>query len=140
MSSDEKYNIFIKDFIKTLNSFKKILAMDLSNKNDEEKEAIQNGQIQKFEICIEQAWKTAKWFLENKKGIVVTAPITALKTMFTEKIIPEDVYLPLYDMIKTRNYFSHIYKEEYFMTLVPGFPSYLPPLEFLLNAMQNYEA
>ncbi len=140
MSAEEKLILFLIDFEKALNGFKIILVIDKENLSPVLREAVENGQIQKFEICIEQAWKTAKWFLGEKKGIVVNSPIPAIKNLYTEKIITEEVYSQLHHILKIRNYFSHIYKEEFFMSLIPEFPSYVPVLEQVLKTMQHYDA
>lgn len=137
MSADEKLKIFLNDFEKTVASLKTALAVNLDDFNMELKDLIQNGQIQKFKICVEQSWKASKWFIELKTGVVLNSPLPVFKTLFTEKFITENDYLMLFEMIKIRNMFSHIYKEEYLINIIPQFNNYIAPLENLLIVLQQ---
>lgn len=137
MTSEEKLKVFLLDFERAFLGFKAALEISTNTLDANLIDLIKNGQIQKFEICMELAWKTAKWYLEENNGIIVNSPMPAIKNLFIEDVITEDIYLSLHNMLKTRNYFSHLYKEEFFMALVPEFPLYIQPFESLLIALKK---
>ncbi len=140
MTTKQRLNIFISDFEKTVTGFSKSIRLDVKLYNEDEADTLQNGMIQKFEICVELAWKTAKIFLEDKHGIILNSPKPVIKSLFTEKIIDEVHYLSLIDIIDARNNLSHIYKQENFLFILPELPSYQKQLELLLNKIKTHAA
>ena len=52
----------LTDFLSSLNTFEKSLQLDMTKYKGVELDTIKNGQIQKFEYCIELCWKTIKFF------------------------------------------------------------------------------
>lgn len=86
------------------------------------------GVIQRFEYCLELAWKTAKDFLEE--GGVIISPLTprqVLKEAFASKIIADgQVWI---DMLDHRNLLSHTYDASVFTRTVDAIAErYLPAI------------
>lgn len=89
----------LQEFEKALKSLK--IALD-SEKTDLNRDAT----IQRFEFCVELAWKTAK----KKMGSGSTAPKVVIREMAAQGLIADtDLW---FDFLEARNLSSHTYKED----------------------------
>lgn len=59
----EKFNALQEAFERAVIDLDKVLAADFSVYDELETDWIKNAQIQKFEVCTELMWKTAKVYL-----------------------------------------------------------------------------
>jgi len=66
---------------------------------------VRDASIQRFEFCVELAWKTAK----KKLGTLSTGPKVIIREMAQQKLI-DDVD-KWFDYLEARNLSSHTYKE-----------------------------
>lgn len=73
-------------------------------------ESIRDGVIQRFEFCVELAWKTIREYLLDMGYTDINSPKAVLKTAFADGLF-EDEHAWL-DMINDRNLTSHVYDEE----------------------------
>lgn len=111
------------EFTKAVKQLDKALAQE---KNEFTRDSV----IQRFEFCIELAWKTSKKIM----GTVTSAPKDVIREMAQAGYI-EDIELWL-KAIDMRNLSSHTYKEdlaEQVYTFVKGFFPQLKKLGELLS-------
>lgn len=94
-----------------------------------ERETIQCGKIQKFEVCVELFWKTMKKFLHGIHGIDVVSPKMVIKQLYQTRYIDEHSLELLMAMINDRNRLSHVYDE-------PGFQEIYQRLNVYLREMR----
>ena len=82
--------------------------------------------IQSFEFCAELFWKYLKKYLENVLGclIINSSPKNIIKESCQAKVISEVDSEVLLQMIKDRNFTSHIYKEEIAENVAYEIPKY----------------
>lgn len=136
MTLNDRYHLLLADFATALNGFEVAVQQDLSSFNATIQDLIKNGQIQKFEVCAELAWKTAKFYLENELGEIVASPKQVYKTMFTSNIITENILSDLLLVVDDRNLLSHVYKEEFFVTLIKKLPDHFDTLKNLYERIK----
>ncbi|MEO6882395.1 MAG: nucleotidyltransferase substrate binding protein [Bacteroidia bacterium] len=74
MEPTEKYHHKLNDLKKAVASLDEALKVNLFSFTEEVSDLIQNGQIQKIEYFSEILWKTVKIALEEKNGLIATAP------------------------------------------------------------------
>jgi nucleotidyltransferase substrate binding protein (TIGR01987 family) len=127
LNPDIRWKQRFQSFDRALVLLREALEEGPSALNQLEKE----GTIQRFEYCLELAWKTVKDFLED--GGLVIDPITpreVLKAAFAAKVIGEgQVWI---DMLNHRNLLSHTYDCAVFEKAVEALAArYLPAMEDL---------
>ncbi len=89
----------VDEFKKALLALEKALA-------EQKTDIVRDASIQRFEFCVELAWKTAKKIM----GTSATAPKTVVREM-AQNFLIDDVVFWL-EAIDLRNLSSHTYKEE----------------------------
>ena len=109
----------------TLESFKNAMAIEVSGFDAIAADAIKNGQVQKFEICVELFWKTTKKFLYDIHGIESVSPKMAIKQLYRTQYTGADNYEKLIEMVNDRNRLNHIYNEQQFKEIYERLPVYL---------------
>lgn len=92
---------------------------------------INNGRVQKFTICVELAWKTAKLFIEIKLGEVIVSPKQIFRFLFTANLISIHLLGALLFMVDDRNQLSHIYNEENYLTISKRFQQHFSSMQQL---------
>ena len=97
----------------------------------EQNEFIRDSVIQRFEFCIELAWKTSKKMM----GTSTTAPKQVIREMAQNGLI-EDVQIWL-KAIDERNNSSQTYNEELAQKVFQFIVSFFPYLEKLSSKLQN---
>lgn len=95
------------------------------------------GTIQRFEYCLELAWKTAKDYLEHN-GVVISpvTPRQVVKEAFAARMIADgQVWI---DMLNHRNLLAHTYDSAVFDEAIEAlFTRYLPAIEDLHEFFQE---
>jgi nucleotidyltransferase substrate binding protein (TIGR01987 family) len=138
MESTEKYNIRYEQLVQAVATFEDSLSLNLEIlENPILIDSVKAGQIQKFECCVELAWKTARLFLYEFHGVDVSTPKPTSKELFLAGIVSESVYESLYQMIEDRNLLSHIYAESTFQTIHGKLKDYLKVFKILLEKLKS---
>jgi nucleotidyltransferase substrate binding protein (TIGR01987 family) len=127
MNPDIRWKQRFQNFDRALVLLREALERGPAALNQLEKE----GTIQRFEYCLELAWKTVKDFLED--GGLVINPVTpreALKQAFAAKVLGDgQVWI---DMLNHRNLLSHTYDCAVFEKVLEALAArYLPAMEDL---------
>lgn len=101
-------------FKKAVLNFNDSLNVKFNNFSDIEIDLIKNGQIQKFEYCIELMWKVIKEFIRDKYGLDIASPKYVLKSYFENGNLDYDEYETAIMAIDDRNKLGHLYNDEIF--------------------------
>ena len=138
----EQKQIFQKKlqlYRKALSAFAEILQIDYSDFNEVVKDAIKNGQIQKFEYCTELTWKTIKRYLYIHHAIDAKSPRQSIKELYLVENQDEKEYELLMNMLDDRNRLSHEYSEDFFERIVEKLPAYLKVMKEVYLIMDKAE-
>ena len=133
---EEVTQIKIEQLTKAAQTFDKSLKINLKNYNELEKDLMKNGQIQKFEYCIELLWKTLKVILNDLHGLDIASPKSVIKSYSEKGYLHYDNYEKVIFAINDRNRLSHIYKEEVFDEIYSKLNNYS---ELLLSITKDLE-
>ena len=112
------------------------LLKDSINKdpsNVETHKALRDACIQRFEFCIELAWKVSMKVL----GLAVLAPNPAIRDMARNNLI-DDPQL-WFDFLTARNKTSHTYDEEIAKVVYAEVEKLIPELEQLIRRLKKNE-
>lgn len=131
------YKYKLEKLKKALEGFDNALNINLNGKTEVEKDIIKNGQVQKFEYCIELLWKTAKFYLFDIHGIECNSPKSCIKLFYQNSDISDDDYEALISMINSRNEISHIYDEQAFDNIYNKLPMFFEVMKTCLNLLEN---
>lgn len=93
--------------------------------------ALRDACIQRFEFCIELAWKTSIKIL----GLQTKAPNPAIRDMAQNKLI-DDTQI-WFDFLLARNKTSHTYAEEVAKAVYNEVERLIPELDELLNRLKK---
>ncbi|KAA3601414.1 MAG: DUF86 domain-containing protein [Calditrichaeota bacterium] len=137
MEQTKRYEFKLIIFEKVLDTFEKSLKVDLGKFSEIELDTFQNGQVQKFEYCVEICWKTIKSFLEDVHGLESVSPKSAFKVFFQTGSIDEETCESLFEMINDRNRLSHIYENDIFNEIYKKLPIYLEILKSISTIIKN---
>lgn len=120
---------------KSLKISSDILMGALANepKNIELHKLLRDGSIQRFEFCIELAWKVSMKVL----GLAVLAPNPAIRDMARNNLI-DDPQL-WFDFLTARNKTSHTYDEEIAKVVYAEVEKLIPELEQLIRRLKKNE-
>ena len=114
MEQTETYQLKLKKLLKAHSGFCESLQVEFKDKTELEIDVLKNGQIKKFEYCIELLWKTIKPYLYEYHGLECYSPKSCVKAFFQNTLLTEDDYETVMDMINCRNLLAHIYEEAEF--------------------------
>jgi nucleotidyltransferase substrate binding protein (TIGR01987 family) len=137
VEQSEKYSYKLNSFRKSVSGFVSSLNIDLESFSPEVADVIKNGQIQKFEICVELTWKMLKLYLDDSHGLNVRSPKETIKEVFLIELVNEAEYELLLDMLKDRNRLSHEYKHEYFEEIIQRLAIYRDILVMILSKIDR---
>ena len=126
----------LTDFLSSLNTFEKSLQLDMTKYKGVESDTIKNGQIQKFEYCIELCWKTIKMFLNTIHGVDAVSPKLTTKEFYRVDLVNEQEYELLNEMLDDRNRLSHIYNELFFEDIYLKLNDYLVVMKKVSERMR----
>lgn len=125
MEQRQIFKLKLKVFKDALAGFEETLGINKNKFDPVVKDAIENGQIQKFEYCAELAWKLVKKYIFVYHGIDCSSPKSAIKEFLLTSEISETDYELLMNMIDDRNMLSHIYRKLYFDEILGKLDGYL---------------
>lgn len=125
MEQPTSLSLALSEFERALNGLIQALETDLSLFSDHIPDLLKNGQIQKFEYCIELAWKLGKRILEEKFGVVQNSPIPVFRELHINNVINEQSFLDLREAVRDRNLLSHVYRESLFDYIHQRLPIHL---------------
>lgn len=91
-----------------------------------------DASIQRFEFCIELAWKTLRDLLLRDHGIEVASPKPALQEAFRVGLIDDEALW--LSMMHDRNLNSHTYRERLAQEIFARLPAYLRVLKAFADA------
>ena len=132
MESSGGYEQKLLKLEQAIATFEKALAISLGPFSPIEQHTLKSGQIQKFEVCTELFWKTARKFLYEIHGIEALSPKMTMKLLYQTGYTDEIQYENLLEMINDRNRLSHIYNEEQFRVIYERLPAYLDLMKKVL--------
>lgn len=89
--------------------------------------------IQRFEFCVELAWKSLRVVLARDHGVEVASPKPALQEAYRLHLIDDEaVWL---DMLRDRNLSSHTYRESLAQAMYARLPRYAELLKRLASSL-----
>lgn len=91
-----------------------------------------DASIQRFEFCIELAWKTLRDLLLRDHGIEVASRKPALQEAFRVGLIDDEALW--LSMLRDRNLSSHTYRERLAQEIFARLPAYLRVLKVFADA------
>ena len=119
-------NIDLNQFLKAINSFELALNAEKTDLN-------RDATIQRFEFCVELAWKTSKKVL----GLSSIVPKQIVRDLAQEGIISSaEEWL---DFIELRNLSSHTYKEEVAEKVYKSCRAFLKVARDLHQKLESYK-
>ncbi len=94
---------------------------------------IRDAALKRFEFTYDLAWKAARAFLQEKKGVDCTAPKDCIKAAYQQKLIDyNDIWLNMTDW---RNQIVHSYSEKFADELFAQLPQILSEFQKLLKKL-----
>ncbi|RQW04925.1 hypothetical protein EH223_06410 [candidate division KSB1 bacterium] len=135
MEQTETYRLKLEKLSKAFSSFSQSLEVEFSGKSDIEIDVLRNGQVQKFETCIELVWKMIKTYLYDYHGIECYSPKSCLKAFYQNSSLSEQDYESVMDMIVCRNAVAHIYEEEEFEAIYQKLTMFTPVINRCLTIL-----
>ena len=96
---------------------------------------IRDSAIQRFEFCLDLAWKSLQTYLKEQKGIVVNSPKDTFREASQNQLISfSDNWIKLVDL---RNETVHTYDEETAEKVYQELPSTLVHLQEILSSLSS---
>ena len=130
------FGMTIQELVKAKDSLK--ISIELLEKaiadesqNIELHKAIRDASIQRFEFCIELAWKTSMRIL----GLDTKAPNPAIRDMAQNRLIDDTKIW--FDFLLARNKTSHTYDEDVAKAVYAQAAKVVPELEKLISKLQQ---
>ncbi len=99
-----KYELVRDDFVKALTRLEESLALPKTD-------ITRDSSIQRFEFTLDLAWKTAKAYLEEYRGVRCTSPKGCFREAFQEGLIDNDPFW--LELVDLRNETVHTYQEAF---------------------------
>lgn len=125
----------IQELVKASNTL--VIARDLLQKsvqtdpsNVELHKALRDACIQRFEFCVELAWKVSLKSL----GLEISAPNPAVRDMARNNLIDDPQIW--FDFLLARNKTSHTYQEEVAVAVFKEVEKLIPELEKLISRLK----
>ncbi len=123
--------VSITEYEKALISLEEALVAHPLETDIPTQKMIRDSCIQRFEFCVELAWKTAL----KKLGLPSTAPKPAIRDLAKAGLIADvDLW---FDFIEARNKSSHAYDEKVAEEVLEAARKFLPAGEELLRRIQQ---
>ena len=122
--------VSITEFEKALQSLKEAIAAVESQANLKTKNLLRDGAIQRFEYCVELAWKISIKLL----GLTSTAPKPAVREMAQAGLITD--VQAWFDFIEARNKGSHSYDENVALEVLASAKQFIGPADQLLQQLK----
>jgi nucleotidyltransferase substrate binding protein (TIGR01987 family) len=117
-----------KDLQKAVKRLEEVLGMEKTT-------VVRDSAIQRFEFCLDLAWKTLKTYLEDQKGVVCKSPKDCFRQGYKHGLLQyDDKWIELVDL---RNETVHTYKEELAEDTYNQLPEALILLQSLLKILES---
>lgn len=106
--------------------------------NEELERSLRDSLIQRFEFCADLFWKYLKRYEEDVLKLLpeINAPRSVITTACKARIITEVDAETLLEMIKHRNFTSHIYKEEMANQISGEIPGYYKIMKKYVDGLE----
>jgi len=117
MASSEQYQLKLTALKLAFADFSHSLEIKVDGYPDDVLDLIRNGQVQKFEVCLDLLWKTIKIFLYETDGVEANSPKQAIREFFKAGYWAEGEFLGFLIMVDDRNLLSHVYRSEAFLVI-----------------------
>ena len=114
----KSYPYKLNQFNDAVNGFAQAITVEVKGKSAVEADLINNGKVQKFEYCVELAWKLARMFLFDIHGLERNSPKSAAKGLLEVQLIDDNLYQHFIEMLNDRNRMSHVYDLEDFSEIL----------------------
>jgi nucleotidyltransferase substrate binding protein (TIGR01987 family) len=111
--------------------YEKALSQLAAALREPKTDLVRDATIQRFEFCVELAWKTARRAL----GTASTAPRVVIREMADQKLIADPE--PWFDFLDGRNLSSHTYREDIAEKVYGIAQHFLPQGLALLGALKQ---
>jgi len=118
-------SVSIDEFEKAVVALEQVLTRPLDD-------IVRDASIQRFEFCIELAWKTARKVM----GTQTTAPKQVVREMAQNAYI-DDVQV-WFEALEKRNQTSHTYNEDLANQVYFFIKNFSPHFRLLLNNLRKY--
>ena len=115
----------------------KLLAVDLNSFDPDVADGLRNGQIQKFEIVTELAWKLIKIFLFIQEGVDCKSPKSSFRELFNNDYIEDHAFEKWVEIIDCRNEMSHVYNETVFEKTLQKLPSFIESFRKIIKITES---
>ena len=138
MALSEKYQSRLSDLEKALAGLSTHMVVNENEFDESMQDLIHNGQVQKFEYCLELLWKTIKLYLYEAEGIDETTPKSVIKAFYRESKLPAMVFEDLILAVNHRNYLAHVYSEEQFNAIHSHIHMHLQSMQLALGLLQGF--
>lgn len=124
----EKYTNLFEQLNQAVLRLDEVLRMPVTS-------VVRDSAIQRFEFCMDLAWKTLKTYLLERKGVVVNSPKDAFRQAFAQQLIGhEEQWIAFVDM---RNETVHTYNEKTAEDIYKDLPAVLEHLKTLLASLKK---
>lgn len=123
-----KYSALLEQFERAVTRLEEVLS---APKTD----IVRDSAIQRFEFSVDLCWKTLKAYLEDKKGLVCSAPKECFREAYRQNIISYDE--DWIKFVELRNETSHTYKEELAEKVFTELPNALRHFKELLTILKE---
>jgi nucleotidyltransferase substrate binding protein (TIGR01987 family) len=120
----------ISEFEKALTQLRTAMDMMKAASDDATKALMRDGVIQRFEFCVELAWKSAV----KKLGLATQAPKPAVRDMAQSGYITD--VQSWFEFVEARNKSSHTYAEAIALQVLAVIPKFIAHAEELLQKLK----
>lgn len=96
---------------------------------------VRDSAIQRFEFCMDLAWKTLKTYLEEIHGVIVKSPKEAFRSAYQQGLIEFDQSWIEY--VDLRNDTVHTYNELLAEKTYQALPAFLTSLKSLNSKLES---
>lgn len=117
----------VEEFQRAVNRLGEALALSSGNPLGTD------ASIQRFEFCVELAWKSLRDVLLHDHGIDVASPKPALQHAYRVQLIHDEALW--LGMLRDRNLSSHTYREALAQEIFARLPGYLTALKRLADTL-----
>lgn len=115
--------------------FKRAIARLEEALGQEKNDFLRDASIQRFEFSLDLCWKTVKTFLEERKGIICTAPKDCFRAAYQHGLIEyDDQWIKLVEM---RNETVHTYNENVAEKIYAQLPAAAQAFQKLLATLET---
>ncbi len=140
MEIDERLAGKLKQYRKSIKGFSDLLNLDLGSYEGVVLDGLQNGLIQKFEMCSELTWKLIKSFLFTVHKVDAKTPKSAIKEFYLAGLAENSLYESLIQMQDDRNSLSHLYDEKAFQEILSKLKAYENSMEQVFSFISKHSA